>query len=344
VPTLQTSGQLVTFLTKHRGATIPSPTLLERITSQFVQAVRTFAQQEGVPLIRFKPGERKDDVAAVQRQRFTTPEGVVFIGVAQEKAQAFKAAKRVQGHAVGFDYSRQPVYVNYYYFYLQDEDFGPGFIKVCSYAPFSVKVYVNGHEWAKQQLRPEGLAFEALDNGFLTCADPARLQAVCDRLGPPQLRAFFAKWLARLPLPLAAEDRAANYDYRLSVWQLEVSRTQVFDDPVRGRAFLEEVIRENVDLGRPDRMQLLFDRRVQRNTPGRFRTRVLQEGVIPSLHVEDQHGHVKQYFKEGRALRTETTSNDPTDLGIGKALAHLPELQRIGRQVNRRWLRTTSNG
>src|SRR5206468_11618069 len=68
VPTLQTSGQLVTFLTKHRGATIPSPTLLERMTSQFVQAVRAFAQQEGVPLIRFKSGERKDDVAAAQRE------------------------------------------------------------------------------------------------------------------------------------------------------------------------------------------------------------------------------------------------------------------------------------
>ena len=122
------------------------------------------------------------------------------------------------------------------------------------------------------------------------------------------------------------------------------SRTQVFDDPVRGRACFEEVIREHVDLGRPDRMPLRFDRRVQRNTPGRFRTRVLQEGVIPSLHVEDQHGHVKQYCKEGRALRTATTSNDPTDLGIGKDLSHLPELQRIGREVNRRWLRTTSNG
>jgi hypothetical protein len=141
-----------------------------------------------------------------------------------------------------------------------------------------------------------------------------------------------------LPLPLTEADRVAGYDYRLSVWQLEVSRTQVFDDPVRGREFFEEVIRENVDLGRPDRIQLLFDRRVQANTPGRFRTRVLQEGVIPSLHVEYKHCHVKQYFKEGRALRTETTINDPTDLGIGKDLSHLDELHQIGREVNRRLL------
>ncbi len=338
VPTLQTSGYLVTFLTKHRGATIPSPVLLEQLTTRFVREVRAFAAREGVPVVHFRPGERKDDVAAVHRQTFTKPEGVVFIGIAQEKAQAFRAKKRRQGNAVSFDYSRQPVYVNYYYFYLHDGDFGPAFIKVCSYAPFSIKVYVNGHEWTKQQLRQEGISFEALDNGFLSCAEPARLQALCDRLGPPQLRAFFAKWLARLPLPLTPEDRAAGYDYRLSVWQVEVSRTQVFDDPVRGREFFEEVIRENVDLGRPDRMQLLFDRRVYRNTPGRFRTRILQEGVIPSLHVEYKHCHVKQYFKEGRALRTETTINDPTDLGIGKDLSHLEALQQIGREVNRRLL------
>ena len=140
VPTLQTSGYLVTFLTKQRGATIPSPALLEQMTTQFVREVRAFAAREGVPLVHFKPGERKDDVAAVQRQTFTKPEGVVFIGIAQEKAQAFKAKKRVQGNAVGFDYSRQPVYVNYYYFYLQDADFGPAFLKVCSYAPFSLKL------------------------------------------------------------------------------------------------------------------------------------------------------------------------------------------------------------
>src|SRR5919202_4488571 len=122
VPTLQTSGGLVTFLTKHRGAPIPSPKLLEQLTTRFVQAVRAFAQQEGVPLVHFQPGERKDDVAATQRQTFTKAEGVVFIGVAQEKAQAFRATKRVVGQAVGFDYSRQPVYVNYDSFYLVDED------------------------------------------------------------------------------------------------------------------------------------------------------------------------------------------------------------------------------
>ena len=338
VPTLQTSGQLVTFLTQHRGQPIPSPTLLQKMSEAFVQATRAFAAAQQIPLLHFERGARKDDVAAAQRAQFAGTEGVVFIGVAQERAHAFRASKRVDGPLVGFQYSRQPVYVNYYYFYLLDEDFGPAFIKVCSYAPFTLKVYLNGHEWAKRQLRKEGLAFEALDNGFRSCADPARLQAICDALGTAQIQAFFDKWLGQLPLPLTDADRRAGYDYRLSMWQVEVSRTQVFTDPAQGRAFFEEILRENLDLGRPDRIQLVFERRIRKDTPGTERTRVLQEGVIPSLHVDYKGCHVKQYFKEGCALRTETTINDPTDLRIAKDIRNLARLQRLGREVNRRLL------
>ena len=337
VPNLQTGGQLVQFL-HQRGWSIPSPVLLERLTKGYVRAVKDFAESQSIPLIKFEPGERKDDVVASYRQQFTKPEGVVVIGVAQEKAYAFKGSKKQQTGPVGFDYSRQSVYVNHYYFYLQDVDFGPAFIKVCTYAPYPVKVYLNGHEWAKQQLGQAGLSFEALDNGFASCADPVRLQAVCDQLGPAQVQAFFDKWRKVLPWPLSPQDEAAGYVHHLSLWQVEVSRTQVFADPIQGRTFFETIIRDNLDLGRPDRVQLLFDRKIIKSTPGQFRTCVIEEGVNPSLHLDYKKCHVKQYFKEGRALRTETTINDPQDFGSNKALRHLPFLQQIGRQVNRRLL------
>lgn len=170
VPTLQLPGQLVTFLTQHRGNTIPSPVLLQRgpegAPEEFVQAVRTFAAENQLPLIHFERGVRNDEVAAEYREASSVSDGVVFIRIAQEKAQAFKASKRTDGKKVGFDDSRQPVFVNDDYFDLQDPDFGPAFLKVCSYAPFGIKVYLNGHEWSKRQLTKAGIAFEALDNGF----------------------------------------------------------------------------------------------------------------------------------------------------------------------------------
>jgi hypothetical protein len=187
-------------------------------------------------------------------------------------------------------------------------------------------------------LTKRGVAFAALDNGFLTCDDPAALREVCAALGAADVEACFGRWLARLPLPLTAADHAAGFGYRLSLLQLEVSRTQVFDRPLRGRECFEEVLRENLDLGRPDRIQLLFERRVRRDTPSRFATRVLTRGVAPSLHVEYKRCHVKPYFKEGRALRTETTFNDPYDVGVKRGLSNFAYLRTVGQRSNGRLL------
>src|SRR3990172_9455671 len=119
VPNLQVPGQLVNFLIRHLGYTIPSPALLQQISNRFVGAVRSYAEDHQIPIIHFERGVRKDDVAAERRKAFTGAEGVVFIGIAQEKAYSFKASKRTEGNKVGFDYSRQSVCVNHYYFYIQ---------------------------------------------------------------------------------------------------------------------------------------------------------------------------------------------------------------------------------
>lgn len=119
---------------------------------------------------------------------------------------------------------------------------------------------------------------------------------------------------------------------------MEMSLTQVLDRPLCGRQFFEEVIRDNLDLGRPDRVQLIFPRKIIRTTPGSFRTRVLREGVHPSLHISYKQFDLKQYFKEGRALRTEGTFHNTGDFGVNKGLENMAYLKQLGRQINRRLL------
>jgi hypothetical protein len=344
VPRLQTGGQLTTFCREQLGALIPSPALFRPLHDGFVQAVHAFAEQHRIRVVGFERGQRKDEVAAWHRARFQAPQGVVFIGIAQEKASAFKA-RRVVGAQGGvwFEFSRQPVAVNHVYFYVQDVEWGPAFVKVGTYLPYPVRVCLNGHEWAKQQLRKEGIAFTALDNGFRWCADPARLQQVCDALGPAEVQTFFDRWVDRLPWPLDAHTRAAGYTHRLSLWQVEVSLTQVFREPLWGRRCFEAIIRDNLDLGRPDRVSLVFGAKLTRATPPPlfgYRTRLLTRGVQPSLHVDFKASHLKQYLKESWALRTETTFNDPTDVQPTKALATLPHLRQVGQQINTRLLET----
>jgi len=332
---LATAGGLVTFMREQLHKPIPSPVVLGQITEKFRDGVKAMAERQHIPVYQFDHKERKDEVANQIRQQRGVCDGIVFIGVAQEKAQAFQG-KKINGQ---FQFTRdKTVYVNHYYFYIDDADFGPVFIKVCSYAPWGIKLCLNGHEWAKRQLEKKGITYQALDNGFLSCAEPNKLQEICDSLGPEQIERLFRKWLQRIPLPLRPEDRAAGYDWSLSIWQMEVSLTQIFDRPLRGREFFEEILRDNLDLGRPDRVQLIFDRVVTKKTPGQFRTRVIQDGVHPSLHIDYKNFDLKQYFKEGRGCRTEGTFRNPNDFGVNKGLSNLPYLQKIGREINRRLL------
>ncbi len=205
------------------------------------------------------------------------------------------------GGAPQFSYGRAERRVTCYYFYLWDIDFGPAFLKVCAYFPYPGKIWINGHEWAKRQASKLGVAFTALSNGFASSSEPQVLQAICDRLGPRTIGVFLERSWARLPLPLTAADRACGYWWECSMRQVEVSRTLVFDAPRSGRAFFEALVADNLDLGRPDTMELIFGRQVRSTTTGVFATRVVTRGVDVTINAFYKHSRIKQYFKEGRA-------------------------------------------
>jgi hypothetical protein len=210
VPGLHSSWGVVGFH-RRQGQQIPSPALFGRITDTFKAEPRAWADQRGILWIAFKKGERKDDVVEPHRRSFAGTSGVVLIGVAQERAKVWRRVKRVRDGFTSFDYVWTTVCVNHSYVYCLDEAWGPGFLKVGGYVPYTLKLCLNRHEWAKRQLAKQGIAFESLDNGFLRRADPAALQAVCDRLGPAEFPACLDRWLERLPLPLTAEDLRAGF-------------------------------------------------------------------------------------------------------------------------------------
>ena len=346
-PRLQHVGGVVSFLRDHRGAAFASSALMDPISKAFVGALHRYCQDHQVPLVDFVRGQRKDDLAHEYLAEFEAAggtEGVLFIGRAQEKTRVFRTEKRrnpITGASYPWIVSGTGI-VNQFYVYAVDADFGPFFLKFSSYFPYNAKLCINGNEWAKRQATKAGIAFTALDNGFASCEDPRRLQAICRRLTAAKIDALLRKWLALLPHPFTRADRIAGYRYDISMLQVECSLTQMLDRPVSGRVLFEEVLRENLDIGRPDKIGLVFDRKIVRRgptaTPGRFRTRVLTEGVTPSLHVDYKHNKIKQYHKEGRALRTETTINDSRDFSIGKRLCNLPELAQVGFSANRRLL------
>ena len=272
------------------------------------------------------------------------PARVLYAGVAQEKQKVFRTSKRrnpVTGATCPW-LVPGPGVVNQYYFYCVDEDFGPVCVKFSGYFPYAGRLIINGNEYAKRQAAKAGIGFVPLDNAFAAVDDVAAVQAICGGLDEEKITALAARLLRLLPYPFTADDTAAGYGYQLSVLQAGFSLTQMPDAPVTGRIFFDQLIRDNLGPGRPDRVSLIFDRRIVRNgkraTPGRFRTRVITDGVTPSLHADCKNPKIKQYHKLGKALRTETTINDARDFGVARGLSHLPELKETGFTASRRLL------
>jgi hypothetical protein len=343
-PRLAYGGGVAGFFVGHRGYHYASTALMDPMTKAFVADIHGFVAARGLELVHFAKGQRKDDLAQEFLARFDQDEGVLFVGRAQEKAGVWGTQRR-RNPATGESYAwlvRSSAFINFFYFYCVDADFGPFFIKFSTYFPYTAKLCINGNEWAKRQAAKAGIGFTPLDNGFAACQDVPAVQAICDNLGPEHIDALLRKWLRILPHPFTPQDEAAGYRYELSILQAEFSLTQMLDRPVSGRIFFEQVLHDNLDIGRPDQISLIFNRRIRRTgrrpTPGRFRTRVITTGVVPSMHIDYKNAKIKQYHKEGKALRTETTINDTRDFGLSKRLTHLPALRQIGFSANRRLL------
>lgn len=338
---LQRPEDLAYFLTQVRGEEIPRYDVVGKMMREFIAGIERMAEEKAIPVVHFEKGQRKEAIAEryfMEAER-EGREKVVMIGVAQETTHAFRPVGKQQRERGKFAVARVSVYVKFFYLYIWDAEWGRTFIKICTYAPWSIRVWMNGHDWLKRQLTRRGIAYETLDNGIAWVADPKAMQRLADRLSPAHIQRFFDRWMYRLPSPFTAHDRAKGYVHQLSILQLEVSRTEVFDRPLHGRQFFEEVIRDQLDLGRPEKIQMLFNRRVpKRRGEGPFRTRIFSSDVNPSIQIRHRSTNVKQYFKCDRALRTETTINNTYDLGINKSLCNLPALRQVGRDINRRLL------
>ena len=243
-------------MTRHLGLPIPSPAVFEEIGTRFRKSVQSFAKTHEIPIIQFAKKERKiermQDLlrAAQAKSRF----GVVAVGVSQEFQNVFAAHRRKEDTPSGrpwFNFVKADRRVTCFYFYIVDENFGDCFIKICAYFPYPIKVWCNGHEWAKRQATKKGLSYTALSNGFASCDDPKALQSLCNELGPTQIQDLFEHWIQHIPRPLSENDRCAGYWWELSMRQVEVASTLIFDAPQHARTFFEAIVRDNLGLGRP---------------------------------------------------------------------------------------------
>ena len=230
-------------------------------------------------------------------------------------------------------------FVNHFYFYLWDPDWGGAFWKTNAYAPWPVWIWLNGHTWAQRQCERLGIGYTALDNGFRDCEDPAALQRICDRLGSGRGEELLLALAAAAAL--AADPRRICAPATSTSWRFASSRSPTpgcsTDRRPGGRSSNSSSATTSTWADRRS-VSLIFDRRISRRTPGTWRTQVITKGVDPQISCYYQSSRIKQYFKEHRALRTETVICDTRDFGIGRRVTaeNWKALRAVGEHANQR--------
>jgi len=351
VPMLCSLGGIVTVIRLFLDYTVPLPSAFREVRDLFVSAVEAFAEDQGLKIHRFEKKEQnsKEQVAKEHLDKYPWKEGVFFIGKAQEKVkvpQGKWVPRKKNPDKKWYQLHWGYVMVNQYYFYFRDKDWGVGFIKFSSYAPFCGRFYINGHEYVKCQLEDRGIEFEPLDNGVGKCEDPKAAQRIADGITARKLRLLIRKWIRIVPNPLdfIAKSRCGKtLTYEISMLQTEIAVTQLWKRAADGLQFFEQVIRENIDLGRPEKVGVIFGKQIRKATrkAHRFMSRVFTYGAIPVFHVYYKKNKLKQYYKEAKALRNEMTINNPRDFGVGKMLTdeNFLSIKEVGVDTIKRLLR-----
>jgi hypothetical protein len=321
---LQYPASVVGFLKDKRQAAALTPAYFRTISTDYHQFVQTLAGERQVEIVEPPKDVRRDDWVEPFFRHLHGQPGLGVILKSRENARVAVSFPKQGNHV-----ELLQRFVWQYYFYLQDRDFGRMFIRVCPYFPFNSRICINGHEWLACRLRAEGIPFQQCGNAFRNCADPQRLQALADQLSPQHILACAHRWLAQLvPFFTEKERRQQGFGYRLFVSQVEYCTNLIFDRRAALDRLSERLLDLNRTIGAPDKIAVIFGRRVTKRTDAGLKTQISDHGLgQPVIRSDYKSSSIKQYVRDHLILRNEATSYHTPDLGVGKNVENLPQLR-----------------
>jgi len=322
----QQPERVVGFFNCYRQQYPVSRDVLRDIASQFHNWVVNRSQKWGAPILE-APESRRDEFVKPYFRKAKANE-VVAIVKGREPARIMIAIGNKKDDHWHLQIAQR--WVVQYNFYVNDERWGPMFVRMCPYLPFSARVCLNQHHWLAQRMRGEGIDFQQCTNAFLRCANPARLQELSDSLAPRDLLTCGQKWLTTFtPFFTERERKQAGCQHRLFFAQVEYCDNLIF----RRRAALdqmgERLLDANRTIGQPNKITVIFGRRITKQYRGKLQT-VIEDLDLPNPVIRSHYGNgfLKQYVRDHVLLRTEPASNNVTDYGVKKAIENLPQLRK----------------
>jgi hypothetical protein len=334
---LQQPAVIVGFLDRYRQVPSVTRQYFRRVSEEYHQWLQERAHARRVKIVEPPKGVRREEWVEPFYRRLRGESGMAVILKSRENARvAVSYPTKTGGNRIEL-YQR---FVWQYYFYLHDRQFGRMFIRICPYFPFNARVCLNGHEWLAQQLKREGISFRKQTNAFVACADPARLQQLSDSFSTHHVVLCAQRWLAQLvPFFTDYERRHGGCGHRLYVSQVEYCTNLTFKRRAALDRIAERLLDLNRSIGRPDKLSMVFGRRITKRYRGALKTQIADYHLgNPVIRSEYKHGSVKQYVRDHLLLRTETTSYHTPDLGVAKSVEHLGKLRNAMQAINERYL------
>ena len=322
----QQPERVIGFFNFYRQQYPVSRDVLRDIATQFQNWVVNRSQKWDVPILE-APESRRDEFIKPYFRK-AKPDTVVAIVKGREPARIMIAIGNKKDDRWHLQIAQR--WVVQYNFYVNDKRWGPMFVRMCPYLPFSARVCLNQHHWLAQRMQEEGIDFQQCTNAFLRCANPARLQQLSDSLTPRDFLTCGQKWLATFtPFFTERERKQAGCQHRLFFAQIEYCDNIIF----RPRAVLdqmgERLLDANRTIGQPNKITVIFGRKITKQYRGKLQT-VIEDLNLPNPVIRSHYGNgfIKQYVRDHVLLRTEPASNNVNDYGVNKAVENLPELRR----------------
>ena len=322
----QQPERVIGFFNFYRQQYPVSRDVLRDIAAQFQNWVVNRSRRWDVPILE-APESRRDEFIKPYFRK-AKPDTVVAIVKGREPARIMIAIGNKKDDRWHLQIAQR--WVVQYNFYVNDKRWGPMFVRMCPYLPFSARVCLNQHHWLARRMEEEGIDFQQCTNAFLRCANPARLQQLSDSLTPRDLLNCGQKWLATFtPFFTERERKQAGCQHRLFFAQVEYCDNLIF----RRRAALdqmgERLLDANRTIGQPNKITVIFGRKITKQYRGKLQT-VIEDLNLPNPVIRSHYGNgfIKQYVRDHVLLRTEPASNNVNDYGVKKAVENLPELRR----------------
>jgi hypothetical protein len=321
----QQPERVVGFFDTYRQLYPVTRDTLRAIPEQFQQWIKGRCAKRNIPIVEPPKGRRDEFVDPYFKG--AKPDAVVVVLKAREPARIMIA---IGDKTVGrWHLELTQRWVVQYNVYINDSKWGRMFVRVCPYLPFSARVCLNQHHWLANRMRQEGINFLQRANAFLKCAAPKRLQELADSLAASDLVSCGQKWLARLtPFFTSREREQAGCQHRLFFSQVEHCDNLIFKRRAALDNLSERLLDANRTIGQPNKITVIFGRRINKHYRGKLRTEIEDMDSNPVIRSHYANGFIKQYVRDHLILRTEPASNNVNDYGINKAVANLPALRK----------------